>query len=459
MERTLSQQLVDGIGRLRLADVPASVLEVAKLHALDAIGLGLASTRMDYGAAIHETGLALGRGDDSRVLGFGTRLPAASAALVNGTLIHGLDFDDTHIASIHHATAPVLAAALAVGEARHVSGEQLLLAYIVGLEVGCRIAGAGAGAFHARAFHPTGVAGAFAATCVAALLNDDPPEALVSSLGLCGSMASGILELRESWLKRMHPGWAAHSGIVAATMGRSGFRGPATVFEGTAGFFVSHIGTVPTATELGVDDLGSRWITAEIALKPYPCCHLIHAFVDASRQVLDELGRERLSADEVERIVCPTTAALHASITEPAALRTAPPTIYDALFSVQFVTATALAGRPIDFATFYESPLDDPAVLALASTVTCPADPQSDYPQHFPGEVEVHLADGRVVSRRVESSYGTPANPMSPEAVVAKFRGTAGAVLPGDQVDRVQDRLLRLEQVADIAELIDDCRA
>ncbi|MFT3852978.1 MAG: MmgE/PrpD family protein [Ilumatobacteraceae bacterium] len=187
---TLSEQLVEAVGRLRVEDLPPDVVDVAKLHILDALGIAVASTRMDYGASIHAAGQALGRGDDSRVVGFGTRLPAAAAALVNGTLIHGLDFDDTHIASIHHATAPALATALAVGEAEHVSGADFLLAYVAGLEVGCRIAGAGAGRFTGRGFHPTGIAGAFASTCVTALLRGDPPSALVNALGLCGSMAS-----------------------------------------------------------------------------------------------------------------------------------------------------------------------------------------------------------------------------------------------------------------------------
>ncbi len=113
-----------------------------------------------------------------------------------------------------------------------------------------------------------------------------------------------MLELHDSWLKRMHPGWAAHSGLIAATLWGAGFRGPATVFEGSGGLYRSHIEEIPSAETLGLDDLGQRWMTPEIALKPYPCCHFTHAFVDAARLIVAEHGRT-LRPDEVERIEAP----------------------------------------------------------------------------------------------------------------------------------------------------------
>lgn len=455
---SLSSQLARAVTGLTWADVPADVREVAKAHALDAIGIGLASTGMDYGEAVHTAGVRLSEGTgSSRVLGFGTPMPAANAALVDGTLMHGLDFDDTHIGAIYHATAPALAAALAVGEAAHADGETVLLAYVIGLEVGCRLAGAGAGLFHLQGFHPTGIAGTFAAACVAAKIRGLSAETLTSALGLCGSQAAGILELHESWLKRMHPGWAAHAGIAAATLAEAGFRGPATVFEGPAGVFATHIKQVPTAESLGLGDLGSRWMTRDIALKPYPCCHFTHAFADAAFGVLAELGRDRISADEVVKIVAPAAPGLIPMVTIPAEVKIAPQTIYDALFSVQFVVANALTGRPVALRTFYDEPLDDPEVLAMAAVVTCPPDPDADFPATFPGEVEVHLTDGRVVRRRVTSSHGTPGDPMPETEVRTKFTELATRVVPAERADRIAELMQRLDQLADVAELLDAC--
>jgi len=277
---TLSEILAKWAVGLTIDDVPEPVLAAAKDHALDALGIAIASTGMDYGRAMHRASVELGAGNESGAIGFGTRLPAPSAALLNGTLIHGLDFDDTHIGAIYHATGPALATALAVGEAEHADGATVLLAYIVGLEVGCRMAGAGAGLFHARGFHPTGIAGTFAPACVPAKIRGPSADEVTSALGLCGSQAAGILALHDSWLKRMHPGWAAHAGLIAATMAKAGFRGPSTVLEGSAGLYRSHLEKIPSSEDLGLQNLGEHWMTAEIALKPYPCCHFTHAFAE-----------------------------------------------------------------------------------------------------------------------------------------------------------------------------------
>ncbi len=453
---TFAEQLAAAVTCTTWDDVPEDVRTIAKQHVLDAMGTALAATGMDFGQAVHRAGTRLGAGEESHVLGFGTPLPAPSSALVNGTLMHGLDFDDTHIGAIYHATAPALAAALAVGEAEHADGATVMLAYVIGLEVGCRLAGAGAGKFHAHGFHPTGVAGTFAAACVAAKIRGDSAETLTNALGLCGSQAAGILQLHESWLKRMHPGWAAHSGIIAATMAEAGFRGPATVFEGARGLYATHIGEIPTAADLGLDDLGERWMTTDIALKPYPCCHLIHAFADAAFGLLDELGVDRLTAEDVQRIECPTTPAL-VGLTQPAEEKTAPSTIYDALFSVQYVTARALVTRRVDLAAFYDEPLDNPEVLAMAAKITCPPDPDSDYPTHFPGEVILHLAGGRTVRRRVPASHGTPEDPMPEQEVLAKFTSNAGRELEPEQMRRIAELVARFDQLSDVAELVAAC--
>jgi 2-methylcitrate dehydratase PrpD len=412
---------------------------------------------MDFGAAVHRAGARLGNGTDSHTIGFGAALPAPSAALVNGTLIHGLDFDDTHIGAIYHATGPALAAALAVGEAEHATGASVLRAYIIGLEVGCRLAQAGAGKFHARGFHPTGIAGTFAAACVTAALRADSTDVLTNALGLCGSQAAGILEIRESWLKRMHPGWAAHGGIAAVTMAEEGFRGPATVLEGPHGLYASHLGTTPTRTELGLDDLGTRWMSAEIALKPYPCCHFTHAFADAAFALLDELGVDRLDPDQVASIECPTSREVMAAVTEPAEVKIAPATIYDALFSVQYVVARALTTRQVDLAAFYDEPLDHPTVLAMAAKITCPPDELSDYPDHFPGEVILRLTDGQTLRRRIPASYGTVERPMSDQDVRQKFTRNAHRTLTAEQTEQILQTVIRLHEVADIAQLVRLC--
>lgn len=454
---TLARTLAGLIAELTIEDVPENVLETAKQHALDALGIAVASSAMDFGESVHRAGCRLGASGESRAIGFGTSMPASSAALVNGTLIHGLDFDDTHIGAIYHATAPALAAALAAGEAQQADGANVLLALVIGMEVGCRLAAAGPGEFHARGFHPTAIIGTFAAACVTAKIRGLNAEQIANALGLCGSQAAGILELHESWLKRMHPGWAAHAGIVAATLAQEGFRGPPAVFEGPAGLYASHIGHPPTATALGLDHFGERWMTAEIALKPYTCCHFIHGFADAALALLDELGVQGLHPEEVTAIECPISPGLIPMVVEPVEQKIAPPTIYDALFSVQYVVASALNTSRVDLASFYDEPLDNPEVLAMAAKVVCTPDPASDFPKHFPGEVALQLADGRVLRRRIAASYGSHEDPMSDGDVKAKFMSNATRRLAPQQARQLAEAVQRLERLERIEPILDAC--
>lgn len=447
---TIAENLARFGCKLEWSDIPADVVETAKLHLLDGFGAALASGPMPYARAVHDAAVALGDGCESTVLCFGTQLPAASAALANGTLVHGLDFDDTHIQAVYHATAPALAAGLAIGERQQSNGRDFLSAIILGMEVGCRLAGAAPGAFHDRGLHATGMCASFAAAAVAARLMDDSPAVLTDALGLCGSMAGGIMELRESWLKRLHPGWAAHAGVIAETMARNGFRGPATVFEGAQGFYAAHLGHVPTAEMSPAVDLCDVWHVRQLAFKPYPCCHLTHAFVDAGLFLHE---RVRFALHEIERIECPLSPRLQALLAEPRELRIKPPTIYDALFSVPYAVALALVKGRVDLAAFYDEALDDPGVLAISAKTFCPDDPSSDYPVHFPGEVRIHLKNGQTLARREQFSRGTPDRPLSAEEVSKKFLANAAKTLDRVRADELRGRILAIESETDIGNL------
>ena len=441
---------------LTLADVPADVLALAKAHFLDVIGIALASSGFDIGRAVVNGVQALGRGDEASAIGSGARLPAASAALVNGVLAHALDFDDTHIGAIYHASAQAMAASVAAGQANQATGEEVLLAFVAALEIGCRLAAVGAPDFHNRGFHPTALCGTFAAAAAAGRLYGADQAALVSSLGLCGSQASGILIGGNSWLKRLHPGWSAHSGLAAVALGRAGFLGPNTVFEADkGGFYQTHIQRVPEADKLpsrGLGDADQQWLARGIALKPYPCCHFIHAFVDAALAL-----RDQFALADIERIDCPLTADLHKLVAEPREDCIRPSIPYRALFSVQYVVALALARGRVDLAAFHDEPLDTPDVLAIAARTFCVDDPASDFPARFPGEVVVHLKDGRVVRCRKAASLGTIDLPLSDEALKAKFLANATRVIRREAADRLYEQLNRLETADSLEEIMALC--
>lgn len=451
---TESQKLAVFALGLAIPDIPIDVLNKAKLHLLDALGIALASSRFEFGRIALRGVQKLGQGDEATAIGSGARLPATSAALVNGLLAHGLDFDDTHIGAIYHASAPALAAVLAAGQANRASGAESLVAFIVALEIGCRLGTVAAGEFHHRGFHPTALCGTFAAAAAGGRLARIDEEALVWSLGLCGSQAAGILEIGDSWLKRMHPGWAAHSGLVAVALGSAGFLGPHTVFEGARGFYATHTQTVPEGNGLPSFEIGRTWQTRGIALKPYPCCHFIHAFVDAALEL-----RGQFELDDIERIDCPLTPALHKLVAEPRDMRIRPSNPYQALFSVQYVVALALARGRVDVAAFHDEPLNAPEILGVADRTYCVDDPGSDFPAHFPGEVVVHLKDGRVFQCRKATSLGTPDRPMPQSDIEAKFIANATRAIDGSAAEKLVEQVLHIESADSLEAIMSLCKA
>lgn len=433
--------------------VPDEVQALARDHFLDTMGIALASSGFDFAKIVETAAITLGVGDQARAIGTGTPLPAAQAALVNGTLAHGLDYDDTHIAAIYHASAAAFASSLAVGEAVGATGAQVLEAYIVALEVGCRLALAANGEFHDRHFHPTSLCGPFAAACAAARLYRISEQQLVDALGLCGSLAGGVLEIEGSWMKRLHPGWAAHAGLSAAAMGRAGFKGPRNVFEGSHGFFAAHLGRIPAKEEL-VGRIGEDWVLTGLAIKPYPCCHFIHAFADAALEIRETMGGT-LNPAQVVRIEAPLSQRLHHMVWEPSEAKKAPKTEYDALFSVPFVIGLALSRGEVDLSGFYDGGMADADVLAFAAKVTCTVDEASDFPAHFPGELRIEMANGTVHRLRKPQSRGTPGLRLTSQDIAAKFDANAARVLGEDQLVQLARALGQIDQLDNIRTLID----
>ena len=234
---TASRKLAVFAANQRLADIPASVRDRAKLHILDALGLGLASNTYEFGRRAAAGVAAMGSPGPCSVLGRAERLAVRDAALINGILIHGLDFDDTHLSSIVHPTCTSLPCALSLAELLGASGEELLAAFLAGAETGIRIGGAVKGAFHHVGYHATGVVAHFASAITAGRLLQLTQDQIVAAQGVAGSTASGIQVFLEdgAWTKRFHPGWGAVAGITAAHLAKHGFVGPSRPYEGKFG--------------------------------------------------------------------------------------------------------------------------------------------------------------------------------------------------------------------------------
>ena len=432
---------------LRPDAIPEAVRTRAKLHILDALGLGLASTAQDYGQVTVAAIAAMGEGSACSVIGRSERLGPRDAALANGVLIHGLDFDDTHLASIIHPTCTALPAALALGESLDVSGESLLAAFIAGAETGIRIGLAVDGGFHHVGYHASGVVSHFASAVTAGMLLDLDEDALTAAQGIAASTASGVQVFLEegAWTKRMHPGWGAVAGITAAHLARARFKGPSRPYEGKFGLFATHLhgGVEEAKLPALTDGLGKVWHFGETALKPYPVCHFIHGCADAAIDLHGEIAGAPIAS--VRAFLAQPT--LHI-IAEPAEAKENATTEYEAKFSAQFVVAHCLLKGRFGLPDLLPESLADEGVRALARRVKCQADPDTAFPAYFSGGVEVTLGDGRVLSRHVRVNSGAGERAMSAQAVAAKFMSSASLAIPEDRAARIRDAVLRLEETS-----------
>ncbi len=439
---TAAERLAAFAAALRDDDIPAAVRERAVLHLLDAVGCAHAASALGEGVEARAVALAQGGSPEAAVIGAPARLPALLAALANGTLMHALDYDDTHPRSICHITTVVAPAALALAAATRASGPALVTAYVAGCEAVARIGAAADGEFHRRGFHATGVCGVFGATVAAARLLGLDAAATTCALGIAGSFAPGLLEFLGdgSSTKRLHAGGAARAGVEAALLAAAGATGPAGVLDGRYGVFATHLGD-PHAAALAAElaDLGARWETAAMAIKPFPCCHFMHGALEA-------LGSLGLTADEVDAIAVRVADAGVGLILEPADDKPRPRTPYDAKFSLPFTAGALLVHGRVGVATFTPDGIDDEAAVAVARRLTYEAVPLHEMASSFGGAVAVRTADGRLLEAAVAHPRGTVEAPMTAADVKAKFRDNAALALAAADVEALEAAILGADE-------------
>lgn len=441
------------VTHLTLDDVSPSVLPKATLLILDTFGSAFASSTMDFGRAVIQTAERLGGTPESSLIGSKTKVSAANAVLANGTLAHGLDFDDTREEAIVHTGCVVVPTAFAVGEALGASGRSILEAIVAGVETMCRVGLAVPGKFHARNFHPTAVSGSFAAAASAGKLYGLTEDQLVHAFGIAGSQASGIIEYLAdgSWTKRFHPGWAAHAGVVAALLAQAGFIGPETVFEGRQGFYQAFAGGYDeTRLDQLLESLGSAWELERLTLKPYPCGSIAHPYMDCALRLREY---HEIQPDQIAEIRCRTAKGPVPRLWEPLAAKRRPPNGYAAKFSLPYLVAIILVKGRAGLAEFTDEAVQDETVLRVAAKVNYELDPTIDYPNRFVGHVKAWLNDGRVVEERQDWPRGGPELPMSREEIEAKFRANAGLALSNEKIEHIIRDIGQMAHHRDLAPL------
>lgn len=443
-EELISEKLAAFVHRYDADETPAIVSTRAKLLILDAIGIALASSTHDFAQSAFAAMRAFGSGD-SDVIGMTEGLALRDAVLVNGTLVHGLDYDDTYLPGSVHLTASCVPVALGVAAFVNATGQDLLAACTLGLEIGARLGAAGKGGFLRAGFHATSVLGTFASALVAGRLMKFTPAQLVTAQGVALSMASGTMQpLQEgSWTKRMHPGWAGAAAVTAAFLARAGFTAPAAAYEGKFGLFACFEGEHARNSDpaLATNALGEQWEFPRASIKLYPAGHQSHACMNAARKLTHE---HKLTAENIESICALVAEPAIPLICEPLESKLKPDSSYAAQFSLPYAIACCVERGRFGLDEIEESAYTDPKLLSLARKFTYRVDPNSGFPKFRSGKVIVRLKDGRELSRR-ESIF--PDEPAGEDEIVEKFMNNAKSVIPASRAYEIRETIMHVEEL------------
>lgn len=448
---TLSHQVAQFVASRTAESIPAAVRERAALVMLDAIGTGFAASRYPFAPVALDALQSLG-GGDSMVIGMSAKLALRDAVVMNGILVHGLDYDDTYLPGSVHLSASCVPVVLGMGAHAQASGKEVLAACALGLEISARIAAAAKGGFVNAGFHATGIAGVFGSAVAAGRLMKLDAAQHTLAQGVALSVTSGTLQpLQEgSWTKRLHPGWAGASGITAAAFARAGYVGPSQAYEGRFGLYTCFLGEHQAGAQPDsvVAGLGETWEFARTSIKLFPACHQLHAFMNAAITLAKE---EIFSAQNVESVRALIADAAVPLVCEPLASKLRPASSYSAQFSLPYSVACALMRGKFGLNEIEAPSYTHPELLKLANKVSYEIDPNPGFPKSRSGEVIVKMKDGRELRCRDNIM---PDAPASAEAIVAKFMQNTDGVLPRARADHVCEAVLGIEKVADARSIV-----
>lgn len=440
---TITRRVAEFAGNARYHDLPEDVVAKSKHLILDTVGVAIGSTTLDFGES------ALGLADEWQtasgvcVIGRGIRVQPQHAALINGILAHGQDFDDTHTESVVHSSGAIVPAMLACAERDGGSGQDALLAFVLGTEMSLRLALPARNAFHLRGFHTTSVACTFGVALLSALSGGRRNEAQLSqAMGIAGSFASGLLECvpAASSAKRLHAGWAGLCGIMADDFARSGFTGPQTIIEGRLGVYNSMLRGQDFDLEEIFEDLGQRWHLLDVRPKLYPCCHYLQAFIDCASRLRARPGFDVARIRQINARVAQGSVNM---ICDPWAIKIVPRTGYDARFSLAYAISTMLLRGRAGQVEFQEDQLSDPDSLALMEKVQYTVDPAFDV-KDMPAWIEIVFSDGSTQIEKLDAVRGNAENPIGKDEILDKLRDCTRA-FDAEHIAAIADQILSLD--------------
>lgn len=405
-ERSQTLQVCRYIAGARDRALPADVLDEARKCLLDWTAVCVGAYDAPEAARLQKVMASWHSQGQARML-WGGQSSAAVTALINGSLSHCLDYDDTHIPSVIHVSGPLWAALLAVGTARGCAQALLLRAFVTGFEVAARIGDQGVGIrLNNSGWHATATLGRLAVAAGVAVLLDLDEAQTAHALGLAATQASGLTASFGTMAKPLHVGKTAMDGILAAELAQAGF-------EGATGVLDVHSPLLRTLLQdpelvLQLAPLEGDWEIRRNSFKPYAACQLTHGAIDAARQARTAVAGRAIARMQVE--VNP----LAIKIANIGQART--PT--EGRFSMGYCVALGLQGHAVTLQDFSHERLQEPALQALADRLESVAD---ETVSRTAARLHIELEDGSRITEWVEHAFGSIGNPLGWPELETKF--------------------------------------
>lgn len=470
----LSAQVAEWASAFRLEDAPDEVLHAGRRLVLDGFGCSLFGTTVPWTQPVLDLVASSGSGEEATVWGRGQRVPVLQAPLANGTTMHAFESDDLHPSAALHGASQAVPAAMAIAELRSrgpaagerpswlpdepVGEREFLAAMLVGLEVGAAIGLATGSPQLMRGFHPSPNTGTLSAAVTAARLLRFDADLTLHALGIAGSFGGYLMAAQYgAAVKRVHPGRASQGGTTAALLAARGLTGIQQVLEAPYGGF-GHAFAGIGVDELSpiMEGLGTTWETPRFTIKAYPCCGSNHTAIDA---LLAMRAEHPFEVGAVQDIVvrCSTITADHVGWPYAADSVTA------AQMNLSYTLAALLEDGEVTVDQYRPERIARPSTVTLADSVRIEVDPAIDTlgrDLRHTVEVEIELADGARLVRRVEHARGSAHHPLSDDEVLAKFQRQANGAIGADAANELAEMTMDLAaddrpgRVMHIAELL-----
>ncbi len=447
----LEYKLIDHITKVHYEDLPPETVDYCKLLIMDALGVTFPGSLAPGCPEVVSLARAWRSESGSSILIHGDKTMPPFAALVNSTMMHALDFDDTLDASALHTFVNVLPAAMAAAETvGNVSGKLFMTALVLGVDVICRLS---MGISRPLSWIRTATCGSFGAAATVGKILGFKHEQMTNALGVVYSQtagnAQGLLEGRL--VKRMQPGFAAQAGLTSAFLAERGITGSHKFLEGTYGFYNLY--------EQGefdyepiVENLGSHYTITDLSIKPYPSCRMTHASIDAALELKGVIGG---LVEDIDQIEVKASKMVTEMVGKPFTLGTNPQV--DAQFSIPYTVACALARGDVFIGDFETDAIYDRQVKALADRVKVTVNHDLLAKDILHTELAITMKDGRTHGKTVNVPLGNPAKAMSAEQCREKFRkcvAYSGLDFDSAKIEELLSMINSLEDIQDISRMI-----